>query len=282
MNKSICFIGIVLFVFVTVFVIASDTSIPNRIRFKNQSFEISNKGNEIVNDSNARIKFGNSNVKNKSIKTDNSGIKLSSSDIKNQDVNYNNSSEIVNQKTSLDNDEFKYSNQGFRTQNQGNIDYKNLDTSDLDARLEHAKSISTEPVDMSNKPFRMMPKNQSVYKNIDWSTWKSNFVNAILDESISIKELDNYGNGAWFYYQFNVDSNGKISNIIVKSMYLDYADKQKVIQLIKSFEYSELTIFPMNTKRKTAKVSAVMMLSDETQHSQPKDFNDFEQVKIQL
>lgn len=283
MNKNLWLICAVLFVFVTVFVIASDTSVPNRrVRFTNQSFEINNKSNGIVNDSNAKINFSRSNIKNKDIKTNDSDIKISSTDIENKNINYNNSSNYSNQETSFENTGTEYTNHNLGVQNQGNLNYKNVDYGDLDSRLEQAKNISTEPIDVSNKPFRMMPKNKYAYKNIDWSTWKSNFVNAILDESMTIKELDNYPNGAWFYYQFNVDESGKISDIVVKSMYLDYPDKQKVIKLIKSFEYSELTIFPRNTKRKVAKVSAVMMLSSETQHSRPNDFNDFEQVKIQL
>ena len=107
-------------------------------------------------------------------------------------------------------------------------------------------------------------------------------LNAILDESVRIKELDNYPNGSWFYYQFNVDTEGRISDIIVKSMHLSFDDKQKIIELIKSFEYSELTIFPHNTKRKIAKVSAVLMLSNETEYSRPNNFNDFEQVKNKI
>lgn len=276
MNKNLWIICAVLFVFVTVFVIAADTSVPNRrVRFTNQAFEIQNKNNEIVNDTKAKVNFGSSNIENKAIKTDDSGIKLNSTDIENREVAYGNSSNFSNQKTSFAQNNTEYSNYD-------NLDYKNVDFSDLDARLEQAKNISTEPVDISNKPFRMMPQNKYTYKNIDWSTWKSNFVNAILDESMSIKELDNYPNGAWFYYQFSVDSSGKISNIVIKSMYLDYSDKQKIIKLIKSFEYSELTIFPHNTKRNTAKVSAVLMLSNETEYSRPNNFNDFEQVKIKL
>lgn len=283
MNKNLWIICAILFVFVTVFVIAFDTAVPNRrVRFTNQSFEITNKNNEIVNNTNAKIHFGSSNIKNKSIKTNDTGIKLSSTNVKNKDVSYNNSSDFLNQETSFGNNDAKYSNQNFDVQNEGNLDYKNVDYSDLDARLQQAKNITDNPVDVNNKPFRMMPKNRYVYKNIDWNTWKSNFVNAILDESISIKELDNYPNGAWFYYQFDVDSQGRIFNIIVKSMHLDSHDKQKVVNLIKSFEYSELTIFPHNTKRKTAKVSAVLMLSNETQYSRPNNFNDFEQVKIKL
>ena len=42
MNKNLWIICAILFVFVTVFVIASDTAVPNRrVRFTNQSFEIS-------------------------------------------------------------------------------------------------------------------------------------------------------------------------------------------------------------------------------------------------
>lgn len=283
MNKSLWFICAILFVLVTVFVIASDSSVPGRrVRFSNQAFEINNTNNEIVNDSNTKINFGSSNIKNKNIKTDEKEIKLSSVDTQNQNIDYNNSSGFSIQENEIEHINAEYSNQETEIQNHNNLNYKNLDYRDLDSRIEQAKKITSDPVDVSNKPFRIMPKNKYTYKNIDWNTWKSNFVNAILDESVRIKELDNYPNGSWFYYQFNVDTEGRISDIIVKSMHLSFDDKQKIIELIKSFEYSELTIFPHNTKRKIAKVSAVLMLSNETEYSRPNNFNDFEQVKIKL
>ena len=100
---------------------------------------------------------------------------------------------------------------------------------------------------------------------------------------MDIKELDTYPDGSFFYYSFIVDDEGRISNISVKSIYLSHADKQKVARFIKGYQYSYLTKFPANSKRKTAKVSAIMMLSSaETKHSKPSDFRDMEQIKYKV
>ena len=155
-----------------------------------------------------------------------------------------------------------------------------MDTEHLDNVLADAKNYKYQRTDVSNKPYQQKSRYQ--YKNIDWNTWRSNFVNKILDDSLSIKTLDNYTTGAWFYYSFNVSSEGVITNIVVKSVYLSEEDKKRVARLIKSYQYKEITVFPANSKRKNAKVSAVMMLSNETKHSSPKDFNDFEQIKLKI
>ena len=127
-----------------------------------------------------------------------------------------------------------------------------------------------------------MPRDRYAYRNIDWSTWKSNFVNKILDDSMYIKSLDKYEEGSFFYYSFIVDDQGRISNIHVKSMHLSEADKREVARLIKSYEFSDVTIFPAKSKRKTASVSAVMMISNESQRAKPSDFHDLEQIKFKL
>jgi hypothetical protein len=121
------------------------------------------------------------------------------------------------------------------------------------------------------------------YDNIDWAAWKSNFVNRILDDSVEISELDNYPNGAFFYYSFIVDDKGGISMIKIRSMYLSEHDKKLVENLIRSYAHTSITRFPKNSNRKTASVSAIMMLSSsETVHSKPSDFNDMERVKYQV
>ena len=121
------------------------------------------------------------------------------------------------------------------------------------------------------------------YDNIDWATWKSNFVNKILDDSVEIKELDNYPNGAFFYYSFAVDDKGAISMVKIRSMYLSEHDKKLVSDFIKSYSYTPITRFPARSNRKSASVSAIMMLSNaETIHSKPSDFKDTERVKYQI
>ncbi len=285
MNKIGWIICVIVFVFVTVFVLSLDsaTTQTRRVKFSNQNFEITHENTELSNNDSVKIKLGESNITNKQIAANNSNINInSSSGVSNAGVNFSNSSDIENRNTSFTSSgSFSNSGNGFDNQDGGlnhsdNINYDNLDDSHLDAMLDNAKNFSKIHKNKTPGQRRYM------YQQVDWSTWKSNFVNRILDDSLAIKELDQYGNGAWFYYSFVVDDQGHISNISVSSMYLNPLDKAKVANLIKGYEYDDITLFPPNTKRKTAKVSAVMVLSNETKKSRPSDFQDIEQIKLQL
>lgn len=300
MNKIWWFVGLIVFVFITVFVVSLDTTQTQRVQFSNQDFAIKNEGNEVVNSSvngsNTNIKFSDSKFTNKQISATDSKVNMNSTKIsledssnyKSQDVSlknkskFSNQSKYTNQSTEIEDSDWAYDNQGTGFKNANPISYKNLDTEHLDAVLADAKNISTKPTSITDKPFRQMHQDRYLYKNIDWNTWKSEFVNKILDDSLAIKSLDSYQNGAWFYYSFDVSDKGEISNISIKSVYLSEDDKRRVRRLIQSYQYKDITVFPANSKRKTAKVSAVMMLSTETQHSKPSDFNDFEQIKMKL
>lgn len=251
MNKNALIIGILIFVFVTVFALSLDSSSTKRVRFSNQDVALNN-------DSSATI--GGKDVK----------VNLEQADFSNTKVNVNSSSPNF----STNNVQFDGQNTDF-SKPKSNINYKNIDMTEVDAALNTANNISTQKVETKLPPRRYM------YQNIDWNTWKSNFVNQILEDSLDIHELDNYSEGDWLSYSFNVDDKGKITNIVVKSFALKQSDKDKVVRLIKSYEYQDITLFPPNTKKKTARVFAVMMLSDTTKKSNPSDFHDFERVKIQ-
>ncbi|MBO5385380.1 hypothetical protein J6A64_03605 [bacterium] len=312
MNKILWLGALIVFVFVTVFVVSLDTTQTHRVQFSNQDFAIKNEGNEVVNNSihgtNANVKFSDSKFTNKGISATDTKLNLNStkvglsdsSNLNVKDVSIDNSSDF-NSKNVKFKDNSKYSYQGtefgdkaanygnqdldFETQSTGfknsnPIEYKNLDTEHLDNVLANAKNYKYQSTDVSNKPFQQKSRYQ--YKNIDWNTWRSEFVNKILDDSLTIRSLDTYGQGAWFFYSFDVSSEGEISNITIKSMYLKDEDKKRVAQLIQSYQYKEITVFPANTNRKSARVSAVMMLSNETKHSSPNDFNDFEQIRLKI
>lgn len=287
MNKIGWILCLCVFVFVTIFVVSVDSNTQTRkVQFSNQEFQINNKGNEITNNSNAKIKLADSNISNKQIETNNTKltnsdislksneVKVDSSNISNKDINY------TTQNTSYNSD-YEYNNQT-TNYNSEPLELNKLDESELDTALHNAKNYKHNPSNINDKPFRQMKPERYAYKNIDWSTWKSNFVNTILDDSMAIRELDNYGYGTMIYYSFTVDKDGAISNIQVKSMNVKAEDKAKLARMIKNYEYQDITTFPAKTQRKTANVSAVMMLSNESQHSKPSDFNDFEHVKFKL
>ena len=279
MNKYIWFTFIGLFVLLTVFAVSVDSTGSRRVKFTNQNFEIRNEANEVVNDTNTRkINLSGTNINNKKFTTDNQNVNTYNQGISNDSrININHSGS-------------DYNSQNINYSNNGKINHKNLDDRDLDIALHNAKNYrpqQKEPGEFNykynNKKIPVLPADEYEYQNIDWSTWKSNFVNKILDDSLEIKELDNYPDGSWFYYSFIVDDQGRIGNISVKSVYLSTADKQKISRFIKGYQGTYLTKFPENSKRKTARVSAVMMLSnEETKHSRPSDFRDMEQVKYKI
>ena len=286
MNKTAWLICICVFIFVTVFVVSVDSSGSRRVKFTNQNFEITNEANEVVNDANTRkISLSGTNINNQNFTTNNQNFRANNQDLYAHNQNVNNQSNI-----SINHSDTNYYSQNNNITNGGRINYKNLDDRQLDAAINNAGKIKHQPPEYGEFNYKykdrkipVLPADEYDYQNIDWSTWKSNFVNKILDDSLDIKELDNYPDGSFFYYSFIVDDEGRISNISVKSMYLSPADKQKVARFIKGYQHSYLTKFPENSKRKTAKISAIMMLSSaETKHSKPSDFRDMEQIKYKV
>lgn len=283
MNKIFWIAGILIFISITTLVVFTDTSQTRRVRFSNQDLAITNNSDNTIDSTDTKISFSNTNITNTNIETTDSGLNIKNAgDIDSQSIDLHDNTEYYNQNTEYDDYDIEYENQKTGLRNEDPIEYKNLDTEHLDTILSDAKNISTKPVDMSNKPFKQMNRDRYQYKNIDWSTWRSNFVNKILDDSITIRSLDTYGAGTWFYYSFEVSATGEISNISITSMQLKDEDKKRVALLIKSYEYQDITIFPANSKRQKAKVSAVMVLSNETQHARPSDFSDLERIKLKL
>lgn len=258
MNKNTLTICILIFVFVTVFALSLDTKSSKRV-------QISTRDVALNNDSSANI-GGGQDVK----------VNLEQANFSGTQINAENKGVNINTSSNIDYNSMNYDGQdtGFSKQ-KSNINYKNIDMTEVDMALDAANNISTQKVETPP------PARRYMYQNIDWNTWKSNFVNQILEDSLNIHELDNYNEGDWLSYSFNVDEKGKITNIVVKSFALKQSDKDKVARLIKSYEYQDITLFPPNTKKKSARVFAVMMLSDTTKKSSPSDFHDYERVKIQ-
>lgn len=265
-NRVILIICLMIFAFCTVFVLSLDTETSSRrVKITNKNVEISHEATEISNDNNVNVDISQSKITNKEINTQNKNVDMESGKFaNNSDVNFENSHS-------------KFSSQSSNFSSEGKMTYKNLDTTELDNALNSAGRISNQRTSSSPSA----PVRRYLYKDIDWGTWKSNFVNQILDDSLSLHELDKYDEGSWFYYSFDVDSDGRISNIVVKSITLTQEDKDKVAKFLKRYQYKDITAFPPNSQRKKAKVSAVMMLSDTTKKANPDDFKDLERVKYQ-
>lgn len=263
-KKSLVIVGIILFFLLTIIAMSMDVSQRKKVSFINQSLSLNNENANIEN------KRANVNTAKSKISTNNTGVNIQGANVKSTstDIGFE----------SLDNQKTGYSNQQLKNDSQGNYYNSFDDFKNRKQRLENARS------QINNASPRLNNQNVSRYivKNIDWSTWKSQFINKILDDSVYITSLDDYGVGAWFYYSFIVTSDGAIKDLTVRSPYISNIDKQRVMNLIKSYEYTDITVFPANSRRVTAKVDAVVMLGNSEKKSKPSDFNDVERIKMSL
>lgn len=268
-KKNLVIVGIILFFLLTIIAMSMDVSQRKKVAFTNQSLSLNNENASIENKT-ANVNTKNSKFSNKNIATGNTDVKLNSSKIKSErtDIDFE----------PFDNQGTNYNNQNTSGNNQGNY-YNNFDDfKNRQQRLENARNQINNASPRSNN----QRTSRYVVKNIDWSTWKSQFINKILDDSVYITSLDDYGVGAWFYYSFIVTSDGAIKDLTVRSPYISDIDKQRVMNLIKSYEYTDITVFPANSRRVTAKVDAVVMLGNSEKKSKPSDFNDVERIKMSL
>lgn len=263
-KKSLVIVGIILFFLLTIIAMSMDVSQRKKVSFINQSLSLNNENANIEN------KRANVNTAKSKISTNNTGVNIQGANVKSTstDIGFE----------SFDNQKTGYSNQQLKNDSQGNYYNSFDDFKNRKQRLENARS------QINNASPRLNNQNVSRYivKNIDWSTWKSQFINKILDDSVYITSLDDYGVGAWFYYSFIVTSDGAIKDLTVRSPYISNIDKQRVMNLIKSYEYTDITVFPANSRRVTAKVDAVVMLGNSEKKSKPSDFNDVERIKMSL
>lgn len=314
MQKFSITIGIILFILVTIIVLSADTPTTTRkVQFTNQNLVINNESTEIstkdveinlnktkinntklaTNDQNVNFSNKNINIDNKKSNFQNTDFSSQNSDFNNQNANFQNnrfnnqSSDFNNQNSDFDNQNTRYNRQKNRYNNSNinNQDSKfDKQLANYEQQQNKIRNIenSLKNRNINNQRTRTTQQNRYLVKNIDWNTWKSNFVNKIVEDSVNIRELDEYGMGSWFYYSFDVDNSGRIYNVKVSSPYILTEDKNKIADMIKSYAYTDITIFPANTKRTTANVNAIVLLGDSEKKSKPSDFNDMEKIKIKL
>lgn len=273
-------ISILVFISVTVFVMSDNSSKKiRRVKFTNEKVVVRNANTQIdskvIEVNSAKTAIKNENIEQNTVKITN----LETKTVK------NNSS--IEGLTFRNDNNYNYDS----GDNNYNIDNYNKQRQKLDSVENQLKNPPPKPK-ISHDNFKnqydefrrqnKMPEIPDRYtdKNIDWNTWKSNFINRILDDSVYIKALDEYGLGAWFYYSFYVNSDGSITDVKVVSMHLDKKDKEQVTKLIKSYSYKPITRFPAHTKKKSVKVDAAVMLGTTEKRSKPSDFNENEKIRL--
>ena len=278
-------LGVALFIGISVVVInAKDMQTISRVKVSNQQIVI-NQGNTGI--SNTDVGFNNSgNLSNQNTNIGNQG------NFSNTGGGVNNTGNFNNQNTGFGN-QGGLSNTGGGVNNTGNFNNQNTGFGNQGGLNNTGGSFNNQGgsfnnengdignynVGFGNKDYRSDMEKYK-YQDIDWSTWKSNFVNRILDDSMYIKSLDLYGIGTWFYYSFNVTDKGEIKDVFVFSIYLNDEDKKQIRDLIRSYAHQPITIFPKDSQRKKAKVKAIMLLGDTESKSDASNFNDIEKIKI--
>ena len=275
-NLLYILIGLALFLYVSVYVLNSKETVKiKRVIISTQGVAISQQGTHLEYD----IKEPENNL-----------------EIKQEKITYENP---VTYKTSETTYTKSKQNQ-YKISKTSESDVQNYEYSELDNRLAKLKNIETtiksnkaknedkeikynykyKDIKNNNSDVNPEKKDNYGYEDINWNVWKSNFINKILDDSMDITSLNNYSVGTWFYYSFNVTNTGEIKDVSIRSFNLKEADKQRIKNMIYGYSHNSITVFPKNSKRKVAKVDAIMMLGETESKSRPEDFNDTERIRI--
>lgn len=300
MEKLGCLIGIITACFVTILVLTTDIgSFEHTVKFSSQETALNTGNQTTVKSTDLNINNRNTNISNKNVAADNKRLAAELKQFDNSTVNYystpagyeNKSVHFYDTNGSVSRSDINNLKTGLKpthTLTPMNT-YTNKPAAAKSVNIEHNPQRTNygtynSGLNNQNNSYNSgkTEEDRYIYKNLDWSRWRSNFINRITDDSVYIDALDKYPQGTMFQYSFTVDSSGKIYNIKVRSFQLSKEDKDKIVQLIKSYEYKEITRFPPNSKRTSTKVSAILLLSDKTEYSTPSDFHDLEQVKIKL
>ena len=278
--------GIILFLIISVVVInAQDMKTISRVKVSNKDIVIS-QGDTGINNQQVGIR-NSGNLNSQGINGSNTDVNIGNNgNFSNTGGSFGNSGNFNNQGANFGN-EGSFNSTGGSFGNSGNFNNSGVGFSNQGGEFgnqnwqggDSGNSFGNYNVGFDNQDYRRDAERYK-YQNIDWSTWKSNFVNRILDDSMYISSLDTYGMGTWFYYSFYVTDEGEIRDVNVFSLYLSEDDKKQIRQLIRSYAHQPITVFPKDSKRKKAKIKAIMLLGDTESKSNASNFRDIETVKI--
>ena len=263
--------GVVLFIAISVVVLtAKDMQTISRVKVSNQQIVI-NQGD--TGFSNTDVGLNNSgNLSNQNVGGSNTNVNIGNNgQFSNTDGSFNNNGNFQNQNANIGN-QGEFGNSGSFNNTGGGF-------GNAGGNYGNEGEYGNYNVGFNNQDYHSEAERYK-YQNIDWSTWRSNFVNRILDDSMYIESLDYYGMGTWFYYSFIVTDSGEIKDVNVFSFYLKDEDKKQIRNMIRSYAHQPITKFPADSKRKKAKVKAIMLLGDTESKSNASNFRDIEKVKI--
>ena len=136
------------------------------------------------------------------------------------------------------------------------------------------KPVETKPVQPA-KPVQtvLTPQQETVL----WNKWRSDLQNSIMN-AVNLPVLPN---GTVFKFSFNVDKNGKITNIKCSSTnpkYNPYAI-QYITPVIRSYQGKSILKFPNGSSRESTLFEGNIKVSNTSKYSTASDYNDIETVK---
>lgn len=112
---------------------------------------------------------------------------------------------------------------------------------------------------------------------IAWNKWRSDLQNQVMRDAKIIAPL-----GTAFKFSFTVDKFGTISNLKVWSTDPVYTNAGiRVIKpILLGYQGKYILEFPQGTKRIITNVTGGFVMARETNYSSPKDYSDYEKVKV--
>lgn len=136
----------------------------------------------------------------------------------------------------------------------------------------------TKPIEPVNTPVQPAVKVLTEQEElIAWNKWRSDLQNQILKDI----KLPIIPKGTVFKMQFDVDRNGKITNIqtwSTDSKYTPYAI-EFIAPVIRSYQGKSILDFPKGSRRTSTTFEGRFKISNSSNFSNPNDYNDIEVVK---
>ena len=114
-------------------------------------------------------------------------------------------------------------------------------------------------------------------EEIAWNIWHSNLQNQIMKDT----RLPILPEGTMFRFSFDVDKNGRVSNVQTwspDSKYTPYAIEY-IAPVIKSYQGKSILDFPQGSKRTTTTFDGRMKIAPIARYSTPASYHDIEKVK---
>lgn len=180
------------------------------------------------------------------------------------------------------------------------IKSKQVQNSQTTEKKQPLKSIETTKktvsypktkVSQTEKKIEKAPAKQEVKKQtetltqkereeiIAWNIWHSNLQNSIMRDT----RMPHVQNGTMFYFTFNVDKYGRVSDVKTWSGTPDYNvfAMQYIAPVIKGYQGKPILNFPQDSQRITTKFEGHFRVNNagQNKYSSASDFNDMEKIR---